>query len=182
VEHATVDDLEAGLEVIRQAPSDVGEVVLIVLRPEDGERSTVERADLDVVSGVVGDNWSRRPNRHSPDGGPDPRAQVTIMNARIAALLAGDEGDWTAAGDQLYVDFDLSEHNLPPGTRLAIGTAVVEVSDKPHNGCAKFRRRFGDHALRFVNSPTGKRLHLRGINARVVQSGDVRVGSTVRKR
>jgi MOSC domain-containing protein YiiM len=103
------------------------------------------------------------------------------MNARVAALLAGDQDRWPLAGDQLYVDLDLSEQNLPAGTRLAIGTAVIEVTDKPHNGCAKFRRHFGDDALRFVNSPDGKRLHLRGINAKVVRSGVVRVGDTIHK-
>ncbi len=170
-----------GLDEIRQAPSDTGTVELIALRPTDGERHVVDEAEVDTLLGVVGDNWSTRPNRHTPDRRPDPKAQVTLMGARAAALFARTPDRWTLAGDQLFVDFDLSEANVPAGTRLAVGTAVVEVTDEPHNGCAKFRRRFGDDALALVNSPEGKQLHLRGINTKVVQAGVVRRGDPIRK-
>jgi MOSC domain-containing protein YiiM len=180
VEHLTTAQLEAGLATICAAPRDVGTVELIALRPAEDQRRVVDRAELDVAAGVVGDGWSSRPNRRTHDGGPDPKAQVTLMNARVVALLAVDPARRALSGDQLYVDFDLSEQNVPAGTRLAVGDAVLEVTDKPHNGCAKFRRRFGEDALRFVNSPEGKRLHLRGVNARVVESGVVCLGDVVR--
>lgn len=182
VELVSETALQAGLEAIRRSPTDEGELALIVVRPRDGGRKVVGEAALDVVSGVVGDNWSTRPNRRTPDGGPDPEAQVTVMNARVVGLLAGDVDRWPLAGDQLYVDFDLSHENLPAGTHLEIGTAVLEITAKPHRGCAKFRRRFGEDALRFVNSPEGASLRLRGLNARVVRSGLVRTGDTVRAR
>jgi MOSC domain-containing protein YiiM len=181
VEHLTTEQLEAGLDSIRDSPSTSGSVALIAVRPHDGDRHVVDEVAIDVDLGVVGDNWSTRPNRRTTDGGPDPLAQITLMNARAVALFAVEPDRWTLAGDQLYVDFDLSEMNVPAGTRLAVGTAVLEVTDKPHNGCAHFRRRFGEDALRFVNSPVGKDLHLRGINARVVEPGTVRRGDVIRK-
>jgi MOSC domain-containing protein YiiM len=107
--------------------------------------------------------------------------QLNLINARLIALLAQDKARWPLAGDQLYVDLDLSEENLPPGTRLTIGAAVIEVTDQPHTGCKKFAARFGADAVKFVNSPEGKALHLRGINAKVVQGGTIRAGDTVRK-
>jgi MOSC domain-containing protein YiiM len=170
------DKLEAGLEQIRQAPADEGPVELIVRRPEVEERELLAEARLTLEEGVVGDCWSRRGTR------PNPKAQVTLMNARCAGLVAGpDRERWALAGDQLYVDLDLSAANLPPGTRLAVGTAVVEVSDLPHLGCEKFTRRFGPDARAFVNSDVGVELNLRGINTRVVVPGTVRLGETVRK-
>jgi MOSC domain-containing protein YiiM len=141
----------------------------------------VDEAELDVDKGLLGDSWHRRPNRRTPDGGPHPLEQLTLMNVRAIAVIAGSPERWELAGDQLYVDLDLSGDNLPAGTRLALGTAIVEVTGKPHTGCAKFRERFGDDALRFVNSPEGRRLNLRGINARVVGSGSVRTGDLVRR-
>lgn len=178
MEHVGAAELEAGLPTIEAAPRDEGRVELIVLRPANGERAVVDEAAIDVVRGVVGDNWSTRPNRRTADGRPDPRGQVTLMSARVAALLAGVDR-WPGTGDQLFVDLDLSEQNLPPGARLRVGTAVIEVTDKPHLGCAKFRRRFGEDALRFVNSPAGRSLRMRGMNARVVESGVVRVGDRI---
>ncbi len=187
VDHAAAGELDPSLydvrslEDIRRAPGDAGTIELIVIRPNDGERQVVDEAIVDVDLGVVGDNWSTRPNRHTPDGKPDPLAQVTIMSARAAALFARSTDRWPLAGDQLFVDFDLDERNVPPGTRLAIGTAVLEVTGRPHNGCAKFRHRFGEDALRLVNSPEGRQLHLRGINTRVAQSGVVRRKGVIRK-
>jgi hypothetical protein len=181
VEHVDEATLRAGLAEVRAAPSSTGVVELIVLRPADGQRSMVDVAQLDTASGVVGDNWSTRPNRHTADRRPDPLGQVTVMNARAAALVAGPPGRWSLAGDQLYLDFDLSHANLPAWTRLAVGDAVLEVTGKPHLGCAKFRRRFGDDALRLVNSGDGRALRLRGMNTRVVRAATVRLGDPVRK-
>jgi len=149
-------------------------VRLIVRRPRVGDREVVDEAQLDPATGLVGDSWHTR-------RGSDPEMQLTIMNARVTELVAGDTERWPLAGDQLYVDLDLSLANLPAGTRLAIGTAVVEVTAPPHTGCRKFVARFGLDAMKFVNSPTGRQLNLRGINAKVVQPGAVRVGDRVRK-
>jgi hypothetical protein len=166
---------------VRQSPSDGGIIELIVRRPEVDDREVVDEATLDLDVGLVGDNWKAKGSNSMPDGASNPKAQITLMNARAAALIAGGRDRWPLAGDQFYVDFDISEANVPPGTRLAVGTAVVEVSDKPHTGCQKFSARFGSEAWRFVNSKVGRALNLRGINTTVVQPGTVRVGDVVRK-
>jgi MOSC domain-containing protein YiiM len=173
--------LEDRLHYIRQAPADGGTVELIARRPAEDEREVVGEARLDLDDGLVGDTWRSRGSRHTPDGGPDGEAQVTLMNARAAAAIAGDRERWALAGDQLYVDLDLSVTNLPPGSRIQIGSAVIEFSEKPHTGCAKFQARFGNDALRFVNSPAGRELRLRGANCRVVMPGTVRPGDAIRK-
>jgi MOSC domain-containing protein YiiM len=166
------DALAAGLDETQRSPSDKGRVELIVRRPAEGEREVLDEALLDTDEGLVGDRWHPR---------QDPASQVTLMNARVVALVAGDRERWPLAGDQLYVDLDLSIENLPPGTRIEIGSAVLEVSEEPHTGCAKFSARFGSDAIRFVNSPAGRALRLRGMNARVVKAGAVRPGDGVRK-
>jgi MOSC domain-containing protein YiiM len=171
----TTGELRAGLGDVRAAPRDVGTIELIVRRPAVDERETLEVAELDVGVGLVGDSWALRGSR------PNPKAQLTLMNARVAALVAGPREHWPLAGDQLYVDLDLSPTNVPPGTRLAVGSAVVEVSDLPHLGCGKFSKRYGEEARELVNSPEGVALNMRGINARVVQSGAIRVGDALRK-
>jgi MOSC domain-containing protein YiiM len=177
--YTTPSELEAGLETIRAAPRGEGVVELIVRRPAVGEREVVEEAELDLEQGLVGDSWA---SRGRSGGRPaNTNAQVTMMNARATALAARDRDRWALAGDQLYVDLDLSGEHLPPGTRLALGSAVIEVTAEPHTGCKKFRERFGLETLEFFNSPEGRSLNLRGINTRVVQSGVVRVGDPVRK-
>jgi hypothetical protein len=154
---------------------------MIVRRPRVGEREMLGEADLDQSVGLVGDTWKDRTSKRTPDGSPHPDMQLNIINARTIDLLAGDESRWPLAGDQLFVDLDLSGANLPAGTRLAIGTAIIEVTDQPHTGCEKFVDRFGLDAMKFVNSPVGRSLNMRGINARVVQSGTIRVGDAIRK-
>ena len=181
ITYLSMVELEAGMEVIRQAPKDFGMLRMIVRRPQEDGRETVQEAELSLTEGLVGDNWKLRGNRHMPDGSANPQTQITIMNARSAALVAQSEDRWPLAGDQLYVDLDLSDDNLPPGTHLAIGTAVLEISPVPHTGCKKFSARFGVDAMKFVNTPEGKQLHLRGINTRIVQAGTIRVGDVVRK-
>jgi len=180
--HLTRAELDAGLDAIRSAPRDGGLVQLIVRRPEIGEREILETGEVDVVEGLVGDTWSSRRNPHTPDGLPHPETQVTIMGARAIALIATEISRWPLAGDQLFVDLDLGLENLPPGTRLEIGSAVLEVSAEPHTGCGKFVQRFGVDAMKFVNSPTGRSLCLRGINVKVVRNGVIRVGDTARKQ
>ena len=155
--------------------------MLIVRRPDVDVRETVQFAELDPEEGLVGDSWKIRGNKNTPDGSANVNAQITIMNARTIALLTQNEERWALAGDQLYVDMDLSEENLPPGTRLEIGTAVIEVTAQPHTGCKKFSDRFGVDAHKFVNSPQGKPLRLRGVNTKVIQAGTVRVGDAARK-
>lgn len=169
------------LDEVRQSPRDVGTVELIVRRPGIDEREVLEAAELDLDVGLVGDNWRTKGSSSTPDGSSNPLAQVTLMNARAAALIAGERDRWPLAGDQFYVDLDLSGENLPPGTRLALGSAVLEVTDKPHTGCQKFSGRFGLDALRLLNSPDGRALNLRGINTKVVQAGTVERGAEVRK-
>jgi hypothetical protein len=174
-------ELEAALDAIRQSPKDHGVLELIVRRPQIGARDVLEEGELDPVVGLVGDTWSTRGSRRSADGGPHPEMQLNIMNARVVALVAQDKTRWPLAGDQLFVDMDLSEANLPPGTRLQIGTSVIEVTAEPHTGCGKFTERFGVDAMKFVNSIERKDLHLRGINAKVVRRGTIRVGDVVQK-
>ena len=181
VAYLSMSELEAGLEHIRQAPKDQGTLKLIVQRPREDERNLIGEGELSLSEGLVGDNWRARGSQHTPDGSAHLYAQITVMNARCIALLAQSEERWALAGDQLYVDFDLSEENIPPGTRLVIGSAILEVSAEPHSGCKKFSARFGVEAMKFVNSPEGKQLHLRGINAKVIQPGTIRVGDVVSK-
>ena len=174
--HVTPQELEAGLGHIRQSPADNGSLRMIVQRPGVDQRTLVSEGTLDVDAGLVGDSWLTRGSPRTPDGGPNPAAQVTIINARLIALLARTEDRWPLAGDQLVIDIDLSEHNLPPGSQLAIGSAVLEISEEPHTGCAKFAQRFGNDALRFISTPTGQAMRLRGVNTRVIQSGSIQVG------
>jgi hypothetical protein len=180
MKHLTIEELEAGLDHIRRSPRDSGVLRLIVRRPHVNEREVLEQAQLDPAAGVVGDTWATRSGSRGARSA-DPDTQLNVMNARAIALIAHTDDRWALAGDQLYIDLDLSDDNLPPGTRLALGSAVIEVTDEPHTGCGKFASRFGVDAVKFVNSSVGQRLHLRGINAKVVTPGVIRVGDIVHK-
>jgi len=171
---------EAGLDMLRAAPHDHGTVELIVRRPTVDDREVVDEAELDLEEGLVGDNWRAR-GRSGGRRPANPDAQITVMSSRAIALAAGARDRWALAGDQLYLDLDLSKDNLPPGTRLEVGSAVIEVTAEPHTGCKKFAARFGLETLEVFNSPEGRALNLRGINTRVVRAGVVRVGDGVRK-
>ena len=179
--HLTAGELEAGLVDVVQSPKDNGALEMIVRRPGVGAREIVEEGQLDLAEGLVGDNWKARTSKRTPDGSPHPDMQLNLMNSRVVALVSQDRSRWHLAGDQLYVDLDLSEGNLPAGTRLAIGSAVIEVTAQPHTGCSKFVERFGLDAMKFVNSQERRDLHLRGVNARVVRPGVIRAGDTVSK-
>jgi hypothetical protein len=176
--HATLDELEAGLEVVRAAPSGIGSLELIVRRPAPGEREILETGTLDAHQGLVGDRW--KPTRATD---PNLEHQVMVMSARMAALVTGGEDHerWAQAGDQLYVDFDISEANLPVGSRLALGDVVLEVNATPHTGCGKFIRRFGVDSMKLISSPTGRELRLRGVCMRVVVPGEISRGDAVSK-
>lgn len=178
---ATMTELESGLESIRHSPKDGGVLEMIVRRPRVDERENLTEATLDVAEGLIGDGWRQRGSKRTPDGTADPENQLNIMNSRVVALLAGDKTRWPLAGDQLFIDLDFSEENLPPGTRFSLGSAVIEVTSQPHTGCKKFLARYGEAALKFVNSPVRKELHLRGLCAKVVQPGTIRVGDTAKK-
>ena len=173
MEYVTAALLEIGLEEIRQSPTNDGRVELIIRRPAENEREVVLAATLDCSEGLIGDKWAH--------GSSHPDTQLTLMNSRVALLVAGQAERRQLAGDQLYVDFDLSEHNLPPGTRLQVGSAIIEATSPPHLGCKKFAERFGPDARRFVNSPIGRELRLRGLNAKIIIPGSVQIGDTIRK-
>jgi len=180
VQHLTTDQLDAGVDHVRASPSDAGTVEMIVRRPEVGEREVLDEAELLVGEGVRGDNYLARGSTQTDDGAAHPEAQLNVMNSRALDLVAGgDRGRWSLAGDQLLVDLDLSVENLPVGTRLSLGTAVIEIAAKPHNGCAKFAARFGQDAARWVNRDKHERR--RGLNAIVVQPGVVRAGDVIKK-
>lgn len=181
IKHLTMEELEAGLDNIRQSPMTEGELALIVRRPTTETREVLEVGELDLAEGLVGDNWNVRGSSRMKDGSSHPDMQINIMNSRVIALIAPDKSRWPLAGDQLYVDLDLSENNVPPGTQLALGSAILEVTDQPHTGCKKFKARFGLDALKLISSPIGKQLHLRGINAKVVQAGTIQTGDMIRK-
>jgi len=175
------EELESGLDQILESPKNEGVLDLIVRRPDVDQREVIDQGRLDTEQGLVGDNWRAKGSRHMPDGDADPDMQLNIMNSRVVALVAVDPDRRELAGDQLYVDMDLSSENLPPGTRLAIGDAVVEITEPPHTGCKKFATRFGKDAIVFVNAGLGKKLNFRGICAKVVQSGDISAGDLARK-
>ena len=177
----SLEELESGLDTIRAAPADIGRVEMIVCRPGVGKRRILEEGELTLAEGLIGDSWKIRGSSSTPDRSADPEMQLNLMNARVIDRVAGYRQAWPLAGDQFLVDFDLSKSNVPAGTRLALGSAVIEVTAQPHLGCQKFQNRFGKDAVRFVNSAVGQQLNMRGINAKVVTPGVVRTGDTIRK-
>lgn len=179
--YLTMEELEAGLGEVLRSPKDGGVLELIVRRPREDEREILEEAELREDEGLAGDSWSARRSSRTPDGSPHPEMQLNIMNSRVIALLARTRERWPLAGDQLFLDLDLSDANLPVGSRLSVGSAVIEITAQPHLGCKKFVARFGADAMKFVNSPVGKQLRLRGVNAKVVRPGLIRVGQVARK-
>jgi hypothetical protein len=164
--------LETGLEFIEASPRDLGTVELIVRRPREDAREVLMSAEIQPGSGLIGDDWVL-------EGDRAPHAEITVMNARSIALLAGDVDRWPLAGDQLYVDFDLSEEHLPAGSRIRVGSVLLEVSAKPHTGCKKFSARFGIDGLAFVSTERGRALRLRGMNTKVLEGGTVTTGDAV---
>ena len=187
VGYRTQAELEGLVATLGHVPKDAGTVRLVVARPAVDERSILDVGVLDAVTGLVGDTWSRRPTTRSADGGPHPRMQLNVMSWTVAAFLAIEEARVPLAGDQLYLDLDLSEANLPVGTRLLFGdplapSSVIEVTEEPHTGCAKFVQRFGAEAMRVVGSRQGRALRMRGLNAVVVRPGEVRPGDAVTVR
>lgn len=179
--HLSTEELAQGLEIILQSPTDEGPLQLIVRRPDVDQREAVAKGRLDIREGLVGDSWRARGSRHTADGQADPDMQLNIMNSRVAELVANGLERRELAGDQLYLDMELGRENLPPGTQLALGEAIIEVTEPPHTGCKKFAARFGTEAMVFVNSGMGKTRNFRGICAKVVQSGDIQAGDIARK-
>ncbi len=181
IKHLPIETLTAGLDDIRQSPKATGVLELIVRRPQTEAREVLDVGELNLVEGLVGDNWQQRGSSQTADGSANPDTQLTLTNARLMALVAQDKRHWPLAGDQLYVDFDLSVDNIPPGTRLSLGAAVIQITEPPHTGCKKYAARFGLDALKFISSPAGKQLQLRGVNAKVIRPGAIRVGDAMKK-
>lgn len=179
--YLTMAELLAGLAEIERAPKGSGTLDLIVRRPENGRREVLTEGQLDVTLGLIGDNWKTRGSTRTPDGSAHPDMQLNVMSTRVIALVAQQKERWALAGDQLYLDLDLSVASLPAGSRLALGSALIEVTPQPHTGCKKFVERFGADAMAFVNSPQGKELRLRGLNAKVITPGVIRAGDKVQK-
>ena len=181
--HRSRAELDAELPQVRQAPRGAGTVDLIVRRPTVETREVLAEARFTPEDGLVGDTWRERHCKRSPDGSPHPDMQITLMGTRAIAAISPDASRWPLAGDQLFVDLDLTHAHLPPGTRLQVGHpdegVTLEVTDQPHTGCDKFVARFGLDAMKWVNSPEGRTLRLRGIYARVLRGGVVRAGDPV---
>jgi hypothetical protein len=179
--HLTTAEIDAGLTALGASPADSGTVEMIVARPDNLQRTVLQSADFDTAQGLIGDNWLARGSKHTEDGSAVPGAQIALMNSRVIQSLAPDRERWALAGDQLFVDLELSAANLPPGQRLSVGSVILEITDVPHNGCAKFTERYGHDAIRFINSPEGRAARRRGVYARVMQSGTINVGDVIRK-
>ncbi len=162
-------------------PEDTGSVEAIFVRPVTDERKDLDEAELTKADGVKGDRWRATGGRRLPDGSPDPKTQITMMNVKVLDCVSGGRDRWALAGDQLIVDLDVSEENLPVGQRLRVGDAIVEITEVPHTGCAKFRKRYGDESLEYINTERIESLRLRGVYAMVIEEATVRVGDTIEK-
>ena len=179
--HLSTTELESALEDIKQSNKDNAILQMIVRRPQEDAREIVVKGNLSLEEGLEGDCWSTKGSSKTEDGSSHPEMQLNIMNSKVIELIAGKRERWPLAGDQLFIDMDLSGKNLPTGTKLSIGEAVIEVTAIPHMGCKKFVTRFGLDAMKFVNSAVGRELHLRGINAKVVKPGAIKSGDVVKK-
>ena len=182
VTHLTAEDIEAHLDYVMDAPADRGRLEAIVVRPASDQRALREAVYLSPEGGLEGDRWAATAAQSVPGDGKDPRAQqVSLMNARLLRLIAADDERMALAGDNLIVDLDLSQANLPAGQKLAIGEVVIQISDQPHTGCGKFAQRFGPDAVRFINAAERKPLRLRGVYARVLEAGTIHTGDAIHK-
>lgn len=177
----TFDELMGAWADMIPSPIESGTVEMIVRRPETDAREHIQEGQLSTVDGLVGDNWLARGSSSTPDGSAHPEAQITLMSTRIIDIIAQDKDNWDLAGDQFFVDFDLSMENLPAGSHIQVGSAILEISEKPHTGCAKFAKRYGAPARKFVMTDEGKQARLRGVNARVIQAGPVKVNDIIKK-
>ncbi len=175
----TEEEIEKRYDALPKCPSNNGSLALIVRRPNIDQREIIEQGELSLEEGLVGDNWIRKGSRHTPDGSAHIEQQLTLMSTRALKAITDDETTWPLAGDQLLVDFELSDKELPAGTQLQIGEAVIEISAHPHTGCKKFSERFGKGAIRFVNSKEGRSLNHRGVNAKVITSGKITAGDKI---
>lgn len=173
VEHLTTEQIETGMSNVLTSPQDRGKLEAIVIRPEQNQREYREAVHLSPEGGVEGDRWATSKG--------DLRAQVSLMNARLLRLIAREDERMSLAGDNLIVDLDLSETNIPAGQKLAVGEALIEVTDLTHTGCSKFAERYGADAVRYINAAERRSLRLRGFYARVLKAGTVRVGDVVQK-
>lgn len=181
MQHVTAQEIERRMSWVLDSPRDNGVVQLIVVRPQTDQRTVIDRAHFSPETGVAGDNWQHDCWKKLSDGHSDPDVQVAIMNARMIEVLASDPAHWPLAGDQLFVDFDLSTSNLSPGDQLKVGGAILEITAEPHRGCRKFKQRFGDHALHCVNSTQGDSHRLRGVYAKIIVAGNVETGDVISK-
>ena len=181
-QHVSAVELEQGLAEVLASPTDAGRLTAIFVRPAPNERRRLVSATLTPEKGIDGDRWVSDSFSGLKDGS-DPRSQVSIMNDRFLRQVAGDDDGMCLAGDNLIVDLDLSEANLPAGSHVTIGPEVIlEISDLKHTGCSKFARRYGPDAKTFANNKQGTALHLRGRYARIVRGGTIRLGDEVRKQ
>ncbi len=179
--HLDKQELAAGLPEILKSPKDRGPIESITVRPASEQRRTVNSVAISLAGGVEGDHWAQGCWKSTDAGKPHPDVQICMMNSRCIDLIAGDKDNWAPAGDNLFIDMDLTPENLPPGTRIAMGTAILEITDTAHKGCAKFIERYGRDACVFVNVGDGDRYKLRGIYGRVVQDGVLSVGDLATK-
>lgn len=179
--HLTLEELNNDLAEIRQSPSEKGVLKAIVIRPASDDRTSLTECEISPELGVHGDNWATGCWMTLPDGTPHPDVQVAIMNARVIQLISPEVDRRPLAGDNLYVDLDLSVDNLQPGDQLSVGSGILEITEVAHNGCGKFAERFGADAVKFVNSAAGRKLRLRGIYARIVKAGAIHVGDKISK-
>jgi hypothetical protein len=179
--HRTRAEIEAGIGPVLQSPAEGAAVEALFSRPAPGKRLDLPALEVSVSGGIAGDHWSLGCWKTLPDGSPDPDVQVSLMNRRMLHLIAGARDNWARAGNNIIVDMDLSIDNLPIGQRLRVGTAELEIGPVANTGCDFFIERYGRDACVFVNTGIAKQKRLRGVYARVVKDGQIRIGDIIRK-